>query len=207
MSKKSDKFYFDKFNEGAEISCEAARAVYDFLSDYNPDKVKERIDNLHEIEHRGDNVKHELINELVKAFITPIERDDIIDLAQCIDNVTDAIEDIIIHYMFLGSSSVREDSVKFAAVLVKCCETMRDVIGELSNFKKSKKLADLIVELNNLEEQGDHIYINAMTNLHRTEADAVTVIAWRDVFNYLERACDACEHVGDIVESVAIGNM
>ena len=74
-------------------------------------------------------------------------------------------------------------------------------------LKSQKKLADLIVELNNLEEQGDYIYINAMTNLHRTEADAVTVIAWRDVFNYLERACDACEHVGDIVESVAIGNM
>lgn len=207
MSKKSGQFFFDKFSQAAAVSCEAAEAVHTFLSDYDAEKVDARIAELHEIEHRGDEIKHEIMNELVRAFITPIERDDIIDLAQNIDNVTDAIEDIIIHYMFLGAAEVREESVQFSELLVRCSQNMRKLIDELPNFKKSKKLPQLVVELNNLEEQGDTIYIEAMTNLHRTEKDAVTVIAWRDVFNYLERACDACEHVGDIVESVAIGNM
>lgn len=207
MSKKSGQFFFDKFSQAASVSCEAAEAVYTFLKDYDPTQVDTRIAALHEIEHRGDEIKHEIMNELVRAFITPIERDDIIDLAQNIDNVTDAIEDIIIHYMFLGTAEVRPASVQFAELLVRCCRTMQHLIEELPNFKKSKKLPQLVVELNNLEEQGDRVYIDAMTDLHRTEKDAVTVIAWRDVFNYLERACDACEHVGDIVESVAIGNM
>ncbi|HIU68333.1 MAG: DUF47 domain-containing protein [Clostridiales bacterium] len=207
MGKKSGQFFFDKFSQAASISCEAAQAVYTFLKDYDPDQVEKRVAELHEIEHRGDEIKHEIMNELVRAFITPIEREDIIDLAQSIDNVTDAIEDIIIHYMFLGTADVRPESVQFSELLVRCCQTMQQLVTELQNFKKSKKLAQLVVELNNLEEQGDAIYIDAMTNLHRTEKDAVVVIALRDVFNYLERACDACEHVGDIVESVAIGNM
>ena len=207
MGKKSGQFFFDKFSQAASISCEAAQAVYTFLKDYDPDQVEKRVAELHEIEHRGDEIKHEIMNELVRAFITPIEREDIIDLAQSIDNVTDAIEDIIIHYMFLGTADVRPESVQLSELLVRCFQKMQQLVTELQNFKKSKKLAQLVVELNNLEEQGDAIYIDAMTNLHRTEKDAVVVIALRDVFNYLERACDACEHVGDIVESVAIGNM
>ncbi len=207
MSKKSDMFYFNNLSECAKISLQASEFVLDFLKNYDESKADEKLDALHQIEHSGDKKKHEMLAALVREFITPIERDDLIELAQGIDNVTDAIEDIVIHYNITGHKQVRPDSIEFAELLVKCCETLTKIMEEFKNFKKSKKLPELIVELNGYEEQGDMIYIKAMKNLHTNSNDALDVIAWRDVFNYLERACDACEHVCDVVESVVIGNI
>ena len=181
--------------------------VRDFLKNGNNGSAEESLEALHAVEHRGDMKKHELVNALVREFITPIERDDLINIAQGIDNVTDAIEDIVIHYSITGSKQVREDSIKFAELLVNCCETLVSIMAEFKNFKKSKKLSDLIVELNGYEEQGDMTYIRAMKDLHNNSTDALEVIAWRDVYNYLERACDACEHVCDVVETVIIANI
>ena len=96
MARKTDNFYFNNFIESAELSCEAAEMLKTVLMDFNLKKLPEQRIELHEIEHKGDNTRHELIRKLVSAFITPIERDDLTKLSQNIDDVTDAIEDILI---------------------------------------------------------------------------------------------------------------
>lgn len=119
-------------------------------------------EQIHEIEHEADRKKHELMNMLNKAFITPIEREDIVSLAQNLE--------------------------------------------EFPEFRKSTKLKEYLIRINDLEEKGDNLYIEGMRSLHTGEEDALTVIAWRDIYSYLERCMDACEHAADIVEAVIMKN-
>lgn len=206
MSKKTDAFYFDTFTECASLSWEAAIALEDILRNFDPSQIDQEMQRLHEIEHRADGKKHVLLSELVKAFITPIERDDIINLSQTMDDVTDAVEDIIIHMDVTGISSIRPDAIEFAAHLTKCCECLKDIMVEFANFKKSKNLHDIVIAMNGLEEEGDRMYIAAMKKLHTECSDPLEIIAWRDIYTFFENVCDACEDVADIVETIVIGN-
>lgn len=206
MAKKGDGFYFDNFAHSAEMSCEAAILLKTILEDFNRDNLNEKLDAMHEIEHHADMCKHDLINELVRAFMTPIEREDIIKLGANLDDVTDSLEDILIHIYITDVKTIRSDSLEFMDVIIKCCKALHEMLQEFRNFKKSKKLQEMIIEINHLEEVGDKMYINAMHNLHRTSDNALEVIAWREIYGFFEKCCDACEHVADIVESIAIEN-
>ena len=206
MANKKDNYWFDNFKSCAQTASQAARTLYEILGRFDPMRLSEQLERLHEIEHSGDVMKHELTAELAKAFITPIERDDIFQLSQNIDDVTDAIEDVLIHIYVNNITSMRADAMPFAQNVVRCCEAMEKLLEELPNFRRSKTLNDLIVELNRLEEEGDRLYIDAMRRLHIESKDAVEIIVWREIYEYLELCCDRCEHVADVIAGIAIDN-
>ena len=206
MAKKSDRFYYDNFIDSAALSCEAAKMLRQTLADFAPAALDEKRAALHEIERRGDDKRHEMVGALVTAFITPLERGDMLELSQNIDDVTDAVEDVLIRIYMCNVRSVRPDAVEFADLVIQCCEAMQKLLEELPNFKKSKTLEDLIVEINRLEELGDDLYVKCMRSLHTTDSDPLDVVAWREIYAYFEKCCDGCEHVADIVEGISIGN-
>lgn len=207
MSSKSNSFYFDNFAKGISISCDAAVMLKEILMNFSVDTYKKDLDRLHEIEHRGDKNKHELMGELVAAFVTPIERNDIIDLSENIDNVTDLIEDILIHMYMNDVKDVTSEALAFVDILIRCCNSTRELMDEFRNFKKSSKLKELIISINDIEEEGDQLYVKAMRDLHQAGIEPLYVIAWREVYDFFERSCDACEDVADIVERITIGNI
>ena len=96
MAKKQDAFYFEKFIVCTDYACRAAHLLDKAMREFDPKKLEARLDEMHRIEHGADEEKHELINVLVKAFITPIEREDIILLSQNIDEMTDKMEDVLL---------------------------------------------------------------------------------------------------------------
>ncbi|MEG2923925.1 MAG: DUF47 family protein [Oscillospiraceae bacterium] len=206
MSKKSESFYFDNFVQSASIACDAAQMLKSILTNFSVDTLHKSMEDMHTIEHSGDIKKHEMTSQLVRAFITPIERDDIIKLSQNLDDVTDAIEDIIIHIYMCNITSIRKDSIEFADIIIKCCNTMKEMLVEFPNFKKPKRLEELIIEINRLEEVGDAMYIGSMRTLHSGTEGALDIIAWREIYTNFEMCCDACEDVADIVENIAIVN-
>lgn len=205
MSNKNS-FYYRNFVESAEVSCEAAAALKEILCHFSVDTLEENMVKLHELEHKGDNKRHEITNVLVRAFITPIEREDILKLSQLIDDVTDCIEDILIRIYINNVTHIREDSIEFADIVIRCCDAMKDMLEEFPHFKKSKKLGEFIIEINRLEELGDDVYVKCMRNLHTTSKDPFEIIAWREIYEFFEKCCDTCENVADIIESIAIGN-
>ena len=204
MSK--DNFYYENFIESAAISCEAAKMLKDVLCDFDVETLPEKKTILHQIEHRGDEKRHEMTSALVRAFITPLEREDMLRLSQYIDDVTDSIEDIIIRIYINNVTQIREDSIEFACIVIRCCEAMKKMLEEFPNFKKSKKLGELIIEINCLEELGDDLYVKSMKTLHTTSIDSFQIIAWREIYEFFEKCCDTCEKVADIIESITIGN-
>ena len=206
MSKK-DSSYFDNFIDCIRISKKAATELREMLGNYGEKTdTKQMVDDMHKNEHMGDWKRHELVREIVKAFITPIDRDDIMRISQSIDSVTDSVEEIVLHLYTWNVKKLRPDALEFSDLLISCCESAEQMLLELPNYKKSEKLMDAIVEVNRLEEVGDKLYINALRKLSLECSDPLTVMAWREIYQAFENVCDCCEAVATLVEAVTIAN-
>ena len=204
--KKSDMIYFDGFRDCVDCACRAARFLEKVLVDYNIDTVKDQMDQLHELEHEGDTKKHEITRILTKAFITPIEREDIVELSGKIDDITDSIEDVLMHIYVCQVPEIRPTAIEMVKVAIACCETLIVIMEEFADFKHSKKLNQNIIKINDLEEEGDRLYIKSMYDLHKNCTNPLEVIAWRDIFGYIEKCIDKCEDTADIVQMVVMKN-
>ena len=108
MSKKQDGFYFQNFMDCAECSRKAVYFLKETLEHFDASALKEKLNAMHEIEHDGDSKKHELMNTLVKAFITPIDREDLMQISQNMDDLTDKIEDVLIRIYYNHISDIRD---------------------------------------------------------------------------------------------------
>lgn len=206
MSRKSDSYYFQNFITCVEYACEAAVMLDRVLTDFHPSQLSVTLAEMHKIEHSADIKKHEMKAVLVKEFIAPIEREDILSLSLCIDEVTDKIEDVLLYVYMNNVQKVRPEAIEFTSSIIKCCQTLKELMEEFQDFKKSKKINACLVKINDLEEEGDRLYIEAMRNLHLNEADPLEIMAWKQIFYYLEKCSDACEDVADVVESVIMKN-
>lgn len=155
MSKKQDDFYFQNFIECAGYSCQAAHLLKEILSDFRPEDTRLRLDELHKIEHEADMKKHELSDRLTKAFITPIEREDIAALSEQIDDLTDKIEEVFIRIYINNVKAIRPEALKMLELVIQCCEEVCGLMREFANFRRSKELKDRIIQVNSLEEEAD----------------------------------------------------
>lgn len=206
MAKKQNDYYFNNFIECSEYSCQAAKLLEEIVHNFDDTKLSDYLDKMHTIEHAADIKKHELLNTLLKTFITPIDREDIVQVSQNIDEMSDKIEDVLIRIYVNGIKKIRPDALDFVKVVVKCCDEVSKLLHEFADFKHSKTIKEHIININSLEEDADKIYISCMHNLHDSCNDVMEVIAWRDVYTYLEKCADTGEHIADIVESVAMKN-
>ena len=146
------------------------------------------------------------MSNLLHEFITPIEREDIVSLADSIDSVTDAIEDVLIRLYIFNIKGLRLESLAFADVILNCCNALKNAVDEMKNYKRSTTIKSLIIEVNRLEEEGDKLYITAVRDLFLNSKDTIEIVSWREAFEHFEKCCDACEDVADIIETVIMKN-
>ena len=203
---KGDKFYFENFAASTALSKQAAEYLVSCLENYDPSKIEEMLATMHEIEHQADVKKHEMNAALAKAFVTPVDREDLDMLSHQLDDVTDQIEEVLQMLYLNNIQTVDPAAVTFAKNIVKSCELLCQLMGEFENFKRSKKIHGLIVALNDVEEECDKLYLTSMCVLSTNPSDALTVIAWRDIYGCLEACADACEHVSECVGTVIMKN-
>lgn len=205
MAKKNDAYYFNNFAECAECSVNASKLLGKIMENFDQSKLQEYMNEMHEIEHSADMKKHELTEALVKAFITPIEREDIVEVSRNLDELTDKIEDVLIRIYCNRVSEIREDAKEMVKIVIKSCDEVLALMREFGDFKRSKKLKEHIIAINSLEEEADSLYVSSMYKLHG-ETDPIVIIAWRDIYMFLEKCLDTSEHIADIVESVVMKN-
>lgn len=204
--KKNDFNYFDAFADQSKYSYKLAVNVNDTLKNFNIATFSDKVKDAHQIEHNADIAKHEITNRLVKEFLPPIEREDITTLTQEIDDVTDSVEDILIYIDMFNIKSIRPEIIEFTELIVNCCKAMDELLEEFKSYKKSSKLKDKIIEINHLEEEGDALYVSLTRNLYQNDTNPIELMSWTEVLHKLEKCCDNCEDVADVIESIVMKN-
>jgi len=202
--KNRDVNYFDLLIDGARICYKASQHLESLLKDHVVDPQEALA--MHDIEHEGDELYHRIYRHLNLSFITPIEREDILQIARNIEETIDTIDEVAIMFNMLSINVIRSEAIELVKLIVKSCKTLLDAMIEFKNFKKSKQLTPLLVEINHIEEEGDQLYQNAIKTLFSKESNVLEVVKWQNIFDTLEDVLDANENVADVMEGVIIKN-
>jgi len=197
-----EEIFFDMFVETAKNICRSAEMLEELMTNYV--NVNEKIEALEEIEHECDQHVHDILKQLNKSFITPIDREDIYLIAKELDNIVDTIESTAHRFRMLNVATIPEDAKRISHLIVACTKELMGVMADMKNMKKSSTLSKKIIEVNRLEDEGDIIYRDSIANLFVKEKDAIEVIKWKEIYEYLENTLDACEDVANIVEGVVM---
>ena len=216
MARKHKFDYFDAFVKIGEYAVEYANELVKYM-EKNAQIVAEgrepdiahaiqRYEELHKIEEASDDLRHSIVDALSTEFLAPIEREDIMMLSQNIDDVTDCIEDVLLRIYINNVIRIRRDALPFADLIISCCETLLDTLREFADFRKSPTLNEKLIAINTLEEEADKLFISSMHALHTESDSALEIIAWREIYTYMEKCADACEHVADVIEEIVMKN-
>lgn len=203
---KADRFYYENFIAAADCCCDAAQYLQECLQNYDYANIKEMLEKMHSLEHKADGVKHEMTAALARAFVTPMDREDMAQISANIDEVADFIEEVLQRMYVNRITSIMPEAVAFAGMIVSCCQMMKDMLLELPNFKKPKKLIEQVINLSHKEEECDALYLEATMKSADFSTEPLVVMFWRDIFERLEKCADACEHVGDSIETIVMKN-
>lgn len=206
MARKSDSFYFETFSACAALANQASRLLADVMRDYDPDRIDEELERMHELEQAADERKHALQDALIRAFVTPIEREDIAVLGDYLDTVIDRIEGVLHRLYFDNIRTIRPDALALVEKIERATDEMGALLAELPQFRRSKTLRTHVIAINTIEEEADGLYIKAMRELHIKSTDPIEIFTWHEVYTFLEYCVDSVEHVADTVDSIVMKN-
>ena len=156
---KADRLYFENLVASADYACKAAEYLVHCLNNYKYEDLRLMMVTMHEHENAGDTKKHEMSAALARAFVTPVDREDLALISQNIDDVTDSIEEVLQAFYMYRIQTVVPEAIDFAHRITECCTLMKDMLVEFVNFKKPQKLHELIVELSHREEVCDWVVL------------------------------------------------
>ncbi len=196
-----DRTFFDLFVEEGENALRAARLLKEMLEKWPEDGGLSR--DILKAEQEGDRITHDIIQRLNTTFVTPIDREDIHTLATQLDDIVDYIEEVADFMGLYRIEAPMEQSLAMADVLVKACEQLAAALEHLRNFRD---LEAYWIEIHRLENDGERLYRDAVASLFANGIDPMVVIRWKDIFERLEEAIDAAEHVADTLETIVIKN-
>ena len=203
---KGDKFYFENFSECVALAKKAATYLVECLENYDANNLKKMLEEMHVFEHSADMKKHEMNEMLAKAFVTPVDREDLDMMSQQLDTVLDLLEEVLQKLYIYNIKTIEPAAIEYASHLVKACDLLCEIMAEFENFKKSKKLHSLIVAVNDVEEECDKLYLSTMHDLTKNSPDALKILSWHQIYDCLEACSDACEHVSECVGSIVMKN-
>ena len=196
-----DRHFFDLFEEAGGNILRAATLLDQMLRDF-PESAQLARDILI-CEQEGDRITHDIIRRLNETFVTPIDREDIYELASALDDIVDYTEEVADYLGLYKIEAPMEQSQQLAAVLLQAARQISEAMPRLRGFKD---ISHYTVEINRLENDGDRITREAMASLFDNGIDPMVVIRWKDIFERLESAIDATERVANIIEGIVIKN-
>ncbi|MBR3162774.1 MAG: DUF47 family protein [Clostridia bacterium] len=204
--KKLPKFnYYDEFIKNIEIALEMSQILKDFIDNYDNNKAKEIEQTVHNLENKADDNLHHLLETLVKDFLPPIEREDIVLLAKKIDDIIDCIDETVIDFNIFNIITIREDIKQFVELMNKLCTIEKEMMIKFKSSKKYDEVNKLVIEVNNLEEEGDRLYEMSIRKLFK-ESDTIEMIKWEKIYTSLENCFDSFESVADTLSEVVLKN-
>ena len=193
--------FFDLFETQAATVLEAARALQEMAHNY--ERVAEKAQHIKELESRGDHITHDLISNLNRTFVTPFDREDIHALASALDDVLDNIEGVSSRFQLFRITKITPETIHLISIIEKACVGIHEAVRHL---RDSKRVLEYCVQINQLENEADHISRNTTARLFEEAADFRELIKWKELYGRLEATTDDCEDVANILEGIVVKN-
>ena len=194
--------FFDLLEKQVDHAVEAASFFKELVSKGEIDGPS--LDRMRDIEHRGDEAAHAIIDGLNRTFITPFDREDIYAFTTELDDVIDMLNAIVRRMVVYKLSGVDKHLVEFASVIEQSVRAMARTVKGLRDKKHSKSVLESYVEIHRLENVGDAMRDTVLAELFATEKDPIAVIKRKEVYEQAETVLDICEDVAHVVESILV---
>jgi uncharacterized protein len=191
--------FFDLFVDDAANVLGAARLLEAMLRTY--DQIERRSGEIRDLEHRGDEISHDIGRRLESTFVTPFDREEIHALISALDDVLDHVEEVADTFILYRIDAPTSVAVQQAAIIVRQCEQLHEALSNLRGFKGVEKYW---IEVHRLENEGDRLARTAIAGLFENGKKPIELIKWKDVYTLLEETIDKCEDVANIIERIVV---
>ena len=201
--KARENEFLQLFERSAENVHAAAKLLLALLTDFQD--VANRVQQLQNLEHEGDDYTHTLMDRLAKTFITPLDREDIQRIATRLDDVLDNMNTAAKRLLLYKVTQIPEDAKLLGKVLVDATALLIEAMKNLKDLKKHDPIIHGCIQIHTLENEGDRLMQHALADLFNApNPDAVEIIKWKDIFQMMEKATDRCEDVADAIQTVVV---
>lgn len=192
------------FESQADLIVQASGKLNEIFIIADHDKHTELFKSIKELENQGDEIAHQIFDELDKTFITPFDREDIHQLTSTLDDVLDFINGTSQRIRLYKMKTFPAEFVRFSAVLLNGANEIRNAVRELYNLKRPEMIRQACIRINEVENQADDLYHSVISDLFENEKDAIELIKKKEVLQTMERASDRMEDVADVLKTIII---
>jgi len=194
--------FFDLFEKSAQNMVKAAQVLKEMVDTW--ENVGKSVDEIIDLEHKGDTITHQIMAQLNRTFVTPFDREDIAMLAHTLDDVTDFIHTAATRMFIYKIDHSTPRAKELADIIVQAALEVERTIPLLRHRPELEKVLPRCVEINRLENAADEVFRSALAELFDDTTDMAQVIKWREIYEYMEEATDSCEDVSNVLEGVAL---
>lgn len=199
-----DRVFFPLFEQASANLIQLGEKLKEAVNTGDEVRRNELYKDIENLEHKGDEITHQIYLELGKNFITPFDREDIHQLASAIDDVADYIHGSATRMNLYKITNITQPIKDLADLTSQACYDVDKAVRELRNLKNIRNIADSCVRINSLENQADKVFDKAVADLFEYEKDAINLIKYKEVLSALETATDKCEDAANVMESILV---
>ena len=194
--------FFDLFEASARNVVEAAHRLQEMVDSWK--NVEGSVAEITELEHQGDTITHNIMARVHRTFVTPFDREDIVQLAHSLDDIIDFIHAAADSMLLYRVGRPGPRAKELAEIIVQAVEEVERVMPQLRKRIVLSQVLKRCVEINRLENVADRVYRSAMAELFSDSSDMAKIIKWREIYAHMESATDRCEDVANVLEGVAL---
>ena len=200
-----DVRFYDYMEKASANLLEAARLLQALFDQC--DELEARVAQITEAEHRGDFIVHEVMDLLPRTLLTPIDNDEIQNLITAIDNSLDSIQETAENVLIYQVHEIKPPARKLAHLITEAAQELHHAVSGLRDKGQYKQAMAHVVQINTLENNGDRIFRDGLTELVASCRDnAFDLIRWKEIYQLLEATTDRVEDAGDVIQRVIIAD-
>lgn len=195
-----EEAFFDLFKQAAHNVIEGSRLLKELMEDYT--NVQRRIERIKEVEHIGDGLTHDIALRLNQTFLTPLDREDIHDLASALDDILDAVEAVADRFAIYKITQPTESAIRLGDILHRASVAVGRGVDHIAMSHEEVK--EYSVQVNSLENEADRVSRDAISELFEKETNPIAVIKWKEIYETFEEGTDRCEDVANVIERIVL---
>jgi uncharacterized protein len=203
---KHDHFY-DYFERDVENLLQAAVTFRDLMhNSMSPEERAQKIRRIEELEHKGDEITHNIFSEVGSNFITPIDREDIHALTSALDDILDYIKGAATRLILYRVTTIPEEATKLSDLILQQVMELHTAIGLIRDFTHTEKIRASLVRIHSIENDADDLFERAIAGLFDNCTDPIALIKMKELYVSLETATDQCEDAANVIETIIVKN-